>query len=317
MAHWADEKEKGSGYWQLKLMLSLRKVLGRGFMAALLRPIVLIFYLVSSASRAASRDFLARSAAAAGRAAPRCSDSFRHFLSFAEALVDKIDAWSGKIGVSDLSVKGGEVETLVADLRAGRGAVVLCSHLGNAELLRALASLEVGEEIRGFSFTSIVEFSGTARFNRLIAEVDPRSMGMIVSAADIGPETMIVLKERIDSGGLVVIAGDRVAAANRSRVLRLDFMGAEASFPMGPFILADLLEAPAYFMFALRDRDLDWKSPYGFYVYRAGSGTGGDRRERQARVATLATEYASVLARHATEHPYQWYNFFDFWDKEE
>lgn len=317
MAHWADEREKGTGYWQLKLMLLLRRAFGRGFMAAALRPVVLVFSLVSPRARAASLDFLARAAAAASPPgpAPRGRDSFRHFLSFAEALVDKIDAWSSEIDTGDLVMKEGDTASLVADLRAGKGAAILCSHLGNAELLRALASLDVGAEIEGFSFTSIVEFSGTAKFNRLMAEVDPRSMGMLVSASDIGPDTMIMLKEKVESGGLVVIAGDRIAASNRDKVLAIDFLGESARFPTGPFVLADLLEAPTYFMFALRERDLEWRSPYGFYVLRASSATGGGRRGRGERVAALAAEYAAVLGRMAAEHPYQWYNFFDFWDK--
>jgi predicted LPLAT superfamily acyltransferase len=284
-------------------------------MAAALKPVVLVFYFVAPAARAASREFLSRAAATASRPAPRRSDSFKHFLSFAEALVDKIDAWSCEIGVVDLRFREDDVGELVADLRAGKGAVLLCSHLGNAELLRALASLEVGEQIKGFSFTSIVEFSGTARFNRLMAEVDPRSMGMLVSASDIGPDTMIRLKEQVDSGGLVVIAGDRVAAKNRDRVIGLEFLGAEASFPLGPFVLADLLEAPAYFMFALRERDLDWKSPYEFYVNRAVSSMGGPRRGRDERTKTLAAEFASALGALAALHPYQWYNFYDFWSR--
>jgi predicted LPLAT superfamily acyltransferase len=318
VAHWADEKEMGSGYWQLKLMLALRRILGRGFMSAAMRPVVLSFYLFSPRARAASREFLTRAAATVGRPAPGRLDPLRHFLSFAEALFDKIDAWSGSIGLSDLRFREDGVVPLVEALRAGKGATILCSHLGNAELLRALANLEVGSgmDIRGFSFASIVEFSGTAKFNRLIAEIDPRSMGKLISASDIGPNTVIELKEMVDGGGLAVIAGDRIAAANRDRVVPVDFLGEEVGLPLGPYVLADLLEAPVYFMTALRDRDLDRKSPYTFYVERAATSIGGGRRGREDRARALAVEYAAVLARLAVEHPYQWYNFFDFWQRE-
>jgi predicted LPLAT superfamily acyltransferase len=317
VAHWADEKEKGSGFWQLKLLLSLRRLLGRGFMALCLRPVVFFFFLFSPRSRAASLAFLSRAAAAASRHAPRGRDSFLHFLSFAEALVDKLDAWSGEIGLADLRFRDDDVEELKDGIRSGRGAVILCSHLGNAELLRALASLEVGEGLEGFSFTSIVEFSGTAKFNRLMAEIDPRSMGQLVSASDIGPDTVIALKQRVDSGGLVVIAGDRVAATNRSRVVDLGFLGEAAAFPVGPFVLADILGVPVYFMTALRDRDLDWRSPYSFYVERLATQSGGSRKGREERAGKLAALYAGKLTALAALHPYQWYNFFDFWAKGE
>jgi predicted LPLAT superfamily acyltransferase len=317
MAHWADEKERGGGYWQLKLMLTLRRALGRRLCAALMRPVVLVFYLTAPRARSASIDFLTRAAAAVEppRPEPSSRESYRHFVSFGEALLDKVDAWSSLIRVGQLVSEDDDLDELVDALRSKSGATLLCSHLGNAELLRALASLEVGGQIEGFSFTSIVEFSGTAKFNRLIAEIDPRSMGELVPASDIGPDTMIALKERVDSGGLVVIAGDRVAAANRDKVIALDFFGDRARFPYGPFLLADLLESPVYFMSALRERDLDWRSPYIFHILRARSPSGGDRRGRDARIAALAAEYASSLEREALEHPYQWYNFFDFWEK--
>lgn len=317
MAHWADEKEKGSGFWQLKLMLFLRRALGRGFLSAAMRPVVLVFYLVSARSRAASRAFLERAAARKGRPAPRRRDSYRHFLSFAEALVDKIDAWSGAIGLSELRIRDDGVAALTEDLRSGAGATMICSHLGNAELLRALACLEGGKGVGGFPVISVVEFSGTAKFNRLLSEIDPRSMVELIHASDIGPDTVIRMKDCVGSGGVVAIAGDRVAADNRGRVLTLDFLGEKADFPLGPFVLADLMEAPVYFMIALRDRDLDRRSPYTFYVERAAAARGGGRRGREERAAALAAEFASVLAEKAAEHPYQWYNFYDFWGREE
>jgi predicted LPLAT superfamily acyltransferase len=316
--HWADQREKGGGYWQLRLMLALRRFLGRGPLTAIMRPVVFFFYLFSRSARASSRAFLSRAAEAAGRPAPRGRDSLLHFMSFAEALVDKIDAWSSEIGVDDLRFRDDGVGPLVSDLRSGKGALLLCSHLGNTELLRALANLEVGERLDGLSFTSIIEIASTARFNRLIAEVDPRAAGMLVAASDMGPDTMIMLKGRVDAGGLVAIAGDRVAAGNRGRVVEVEFLGREACLPLGPFVLADLLEAPVYFVSALRESDLNWKAHYEFRVTRATSpigGEGGGRGARAARVAALAAEYASDLGRLAAEHPYQWYNFFDFWNR--
>jgi predicted LPLAT superfamily acyltransferase len=133
-----------------------------------------------------------------------------------------------------------------------------------------------------------------------------------VPASEIGADTIIVLKERIAAGELVIIAGDRTPARG-GQASEVRFLGQPAWFPRGAFILASLLEAPVYFMFAVRERDEDFDSPYGFYVHRAATELSGSRKERQAKIQALMAEYAARLEALCLRHPYQWYNFYDFW----
>ena len=37
------------------------------------------------------------------------------------------------------------------------------------------------------------------------------------------------------------------------------------------------------------------------------------RKEREERIVQAATDYAKNLEELCKAHPYQWYNFFDFW----
>ena len=37
------------------------------------------------------------------------------------------------------------------------------------------------------------------------------------------------------------------------------------------------------------------------------------RKEREERIIKTAENFKSELEKHTTNHPYQWYNFFDFW----
>jgi predicted LPLAT superfamily acyltransferase len=316
MEHWSEVREKGYGYWQLALMLKARRLLGRRGMAFILRFVVFIFFLHSPAARRASARFLTRAARAAGLPGIGRGDVFRHFLCFSIALVDKMDAWSGAIALDALEIAEGDYGLLVEDLRRGEGAVLLGSHLGNADLLRALASLRVEDEIPGFSFTAIVDFSRTPRFNRLMAEIDPRSRSHLVSAAEMGPDTVIGLKSGVEAGGVLVISGDRVAASNRDFKASIPFLGEAASFPLGPFVLADLMSAPVFVIHALRDPGRDQDAKYKFHVKRLRSAGGGSRRDRGERALALAIEFAKELEALCIEHPLQWYNFYDFWGDE-
>jgi predicted LPLAT superfamily acyltransferase len=87
----------------------------------------------------------------------------------------------------------------------------------------------------------------------------------------------------------------------------------KAAFPYGPFILAALLNAPAYFVFALRRGDLSLSSHYDMHVHKSSLSFDCPRREREKRTAELARLFSEQLEYHCKQHPYQWYNFYDFW----
>jgi predicted LPLAT superfamily acyltransferase len=315
MDHWSEHKERGGGIWQLRLMLALYRGVGARRIRVFLYPIVFFFFLCSPGLRAVSFRFLTRVACLRSLPPPRARDVFRHLFSFSFSLVEKIAAWSHDMSLAKLSIKTPDAENFVELLKGGAGAFIICSHLGNAEVLRALASTEVARLLPRFSITSIVDFSGTARFNRLLEEINPGSMIRLVSASDIGVETIIILKERIASGELVIIAGDRTSVHNRGSVNEVRFLGEPAYFPRGAFILASLLDAPVYFMFGVREDDLDFDSLYGFYVYRASTDVSGSRRERMPKIQALMEEFVTRLESLCIVHPMQWYNFFDFWEK--
>jgi len=313
MAHWSEQKEKSGGYWQLKFMLAAYRFIGIVRLKRLIHAVVVVFYLVSPAARRVSFNFLQRVAERSGRPMPGNRAVYQHLYSFACSLLEKVSGWSGGMKLSELEVKTDEVWELVAQLTAKKGAVVLCSHMGNIELMRALAQMEVGPLLPDFAITSIVEFSGTAHFNRMLAEANPESMVRLVSANDMGPDTIIMLKDRISAGELVIIAGDRTAASNRGKTVKVSFLDHPAFFPQGAFVLASLMEAPVYCMFAVREDDLNSASRYGFYVWKSSVDFTGSRRERMAKIQVLVQEYVGHLEKLCTEHPYQWYNFFDFW----
>ena len=315
MDHWSEQKEKGGGIWQLRLMLTLYRWMGTRGIRVMLYPVVFFFFLFSPALRGVSSRFLTRVALIRSSRPPRARDVFRHFFSFSFSLVEKVAAWSQDIGLTKLSIKTPDAEELVQRIIGGAGALIICSHLGNAEVLRALASTEVARMLPRFRITSIVDFSGTARFNKVLEEIDPGSMVRLVSASDIGVDTIIILKERIASGELVIIAGDRTSAGNRDSVNEVRFLGEPAYFPRGAFILASLMDAPVYFMFGVHEDDRDFDSLYGFYVYRASTDVSGSRRERMAKIQALIEEFVRRLESLCIAHPLQWYNFYDFWQK--
>ncbi|HNY22242.1 MAG TPA: hypothetical protein PKO22_08865 [Treponemataceae bacterium] len=314
-AHWRAQKERASGFWQMKFMLGTYRLFGTKRLRVIIYPIVFCFYAFAPKVRKLSRKFLTRAAIHAGKPLPSRMDPFRHVVSFAYSMIEKIAAWSGDVDLDRINFHEDDVRSLIARLEDGKGAVVICSHVGNMELLRALATHDKTRVSRKFMVTSIVDFSGTAKFNRLIEEISPESMMHLVSAKDMGVDTVLDLHARLERGELLVIAGDRTSSTAPDKVEEVSFLGEDAEFPQGAFILASLMDAPVYFMFGVREDDLDPVSPYDLRVFKAATEFTGSRKERRAKIRAIVTEYVLLLERFVGEHPLQWYNFYDFWNK--
>ena len=311
--HWRDRKERASGVWQMDFMLGTYRLLGAKGLRFVVYPLVFFFCLFAPGVVSLSRSYLSRVARFHGTEKPRWRDSYWHVVSFAFSMFEKMAAWSGDVRLESIRFHDDGVGELIALLETGKGAVVVCSHMGNVEILRALASRGSTKVSRDFRVTSIVDFSGTARFNALIKRINPDSMMRLVNARDIGVDTVIDLQARLASGELLVIAGDRTSSTARDKVEAVSFLGEPASFPQGAFILASVMDAPVFFMFGLRERDLEIGRIYDMHVTRANTEFAGSRKERKEKIRAIIGEYVALIERHSAEHPLQWYNFYDFW----
>jgi predicted LPLAT superfamily acyltransferase len=193
--------------------------------------------------------------------------------------------------------------------------MLITSHLGNMEFIRALAGFNRTGVSRAIPVNAIVDFSVTAHFNRMLRELNAGSVTRIINARDMGPETVMLLADRLAAGELVVIAGDRTSPNAESRCLPLPFLGEDAPFPYGPFFIAALMGSPVYMVFALRQKDISLASRYDMRIHKSPVLFDCPRAERESRIAELARIFASLLERYCQQHPYQWYNFYDFWHK--
>lgn len=314
MSHWSEKKEKGGSLWQMRLMLFLYKRVGINFFRFFLSVISLFFFIFCPSVRRVSKSYLSKiDKYSRTKTKANLRGVFTHVNSFSNLLIEKIGAWSGNFEYTDLVAATPDINTITAELSKGNGAVILCSHLGNVEMLRAIAILEAGKNIPDFNIHSIVDLAPTAKFNTLMEEVNPDYKIKLINASDIDASTIIQLQDCIENGDLVVIAGDRTAKNNKSKNFKVNFLGEEAYFPMGAFILATILEAPIYYMFALRERDLDYNSAYEFHVYKSRFDIVSTRKERNKKIHNLIEEYVGHLEGLCLKHPFQWFNFFDFW----
>ena len=82
-AHWGEQREKASGFWEMRFMLATYRLLGARRLRLVVYPIVFLFCLCAPGVCRLSRSFLKRAAGIHVKDKPRFMDTFRHIVSFA------------------------------------------------------------------------------------------------------------------------------------------------------------------------------------------------------------------------------------------
>ena len=311
--HWAEEKEVVRSVTPVKLLVWLVAHIPAQIVNMLIFPVGIFYLIFSKRARLECSRYQKQFIAYTNGEQFKKPKMLRQIISFALAILEKIEGWSRKIQFEDITFYD-DVEQLIAHLDSGKGALLIGSHLGNTELLRSLAAFKKTGVERDVPVTVIMETGTTQKFNSTIREICPNVNMNVVSAADIGLETIYLLQERLAAGGMVVIAGDRTSAHSQNRMLVNTFLGKDAAFPYGAFLLAYLLKAPVYFFFALRKKDVSLSSKYNMYVHKSPiEFEMCPRAEKESRIKKLCSEFVYLLEKYCLLYPFQWYNFFNFW----
>lgn len=305
---WFERKQNNViGY---KLMFLLLAFFPPVFMRFFALPIGFFYWIFSLKTRAASKKYLATLFSFCG--SKNKGSSLRHFVSFALNLVENMQSWAGKFSFKNVHWQDDDVGDLVQNINSGHGTVVVISHLGNAQMLKALASIGESGTERDMSITTISDINLSKGFYATLSKINPKAAFHIVNSNDIGPETIILLQERLEHGETVVVAGDRIGV-HSNRTVELPFLGRNADFPYGVFLLISLLNAPAYFVWGLRNKDITLFPEYNMYVRKNPVDFSGSRKERGEKILQTVRNFVKNLEDLCVLNPYQWYNFFDFW----
>ncbi|OLF56166.1 glycosyl transferase [Pseudomonas chlororaphis] len=298
--HWAEHQERGS-FWLMKLTAFGVRVLGRRVLSPVLYVIVFYFFLFGRSARASAWLYQQRLAQWSGKAELRPSHwrVFGQFMAFADALLDKLDVWNGKLRLEQIEIV--DPALLRDQLRGARGQMLVGAHLGNLEVCRALA--ELGEKV---TMNVLVHTKHAERFNRLLGEAGASNLRLI-QVSELDPAIMLQLSQRLDRGEWLAIAGDRVPL-HGGRNVRVDFLGHPAPFPQGPWLLAGLLKCPVNLLLCLK-RD----GRYRVILEPFAEAVAWKRSDREQVIAQWTARYAERLGQYCLEAPQQWFNFYPFW----
>ncbi len=296
MKHWASIGENTfvAGIW---LLFGVHRLLGRTVFSLMLWPVVLAYWLARPTLRAHSLGYLRRLQPTAG-----WREGLAHVRLFAETLLDKLLAIAGRYPLDRVQARG--ADAVHAQAQAGQGVVLVTAHIGCLELCQALAETHPGIKVNVLVHTRHAE-----AFNRILVRLNPQRGVELIEVSDLDVGLTLQLADRVAAGEFIAIAGDRVPVRG-SKTVRLPFLGSEADFPVGPYLIAGLLGCPLYLMLSLHEGD-----GYALEFELLADKVHLPRRAREAALAEHARRFADALAARLHRSPYDWFNFYAFWDR--
>lgn len=293
---WARLPERGSPLG-LRLIRAIALRLGRPAGRFLLYPITVYFLLTARDARRSSRRYLRR---ALGRE-PGWRDLFRHLHCFAATILDRVYFLTGRMEYFQIEIVGGQL--ILDQVASGRGCILLGSHLGSFEALRA-----IGSHVRRFPIKILMNVEHNQSVTRLLDALNPELARAIIAIGR--PETLLEVQQGVERGFLVGALGDRVAQDEKT--VRCRFFDRDVAFPIGPLLLAALMRCPVILFFGL----YQGANRYAVHFEALAERIAVEPRRRQEQLAVWIQRYADRLEHHARRAPYNWFNFYDYWEEE-
>lgn len=292
---WLAHAERSNAFFLL-LIGHIAMRIGRPAARALLFPITLYYLLTAHAERKASRVFLSR---VLGRRATLW-DAARHIHTFACTLVDRVYCFTGRF--EQLDVRFHNTELPLKTLSEGKGGILLGSHLGSFEVMRAKGLLD-----QKIPLKILMHRDHNKVITGLLNALDPRFAESVIELTS--PTATLEIHASLAKGDFVGMLGDR--PSGDKRVTRCRFFGRETSFPAGAVILGHVCKVPIIMFFGLYKGGNRYDVHFELLAERVVL----SRAHRERDIQRLMQRYAETLEKYTRLEPFNWFNFYDYWDE--
>jgi predicted LPLAT superfamily acyltransferase len=223
----------------------------------------------------------------------------RHFASFGRILCDRLLAARRP---TDFTFSYRNEGVLRDASGSGRGCILLAAHLGNWEL----SGLRLKKLARGL--VHLVMVRGDDPAVQKVVDSYMRGDGISVIDPRDPLGASLAIHAALGRGETVCMLGDRIFGAQP--VARTTFLGAPATFPLGPFHAAAIAQVPILVCFLVKVGSCHYRlevdDPWHITLPPRGP-------ERRRALQAAVDRWAARLERQVRRFPLQWHNFYDFW----
>lgn len=227
---------------------------------------------------------------------------YLNYYRFGQVLLDKIALMAGFNSKFRFTFEGEEhLRKMVEDKTGG---LLISAHIGNFEMAGYMLE-RLKTDVNVIMFDAEHE-----RIKDYLSDVAGRNYRIIVIRED--NSHIYEINRAFREKELVCIHGDRFL--KNSKKMSAGFFGEEAFFPTGPFYMSMKFNVPVSFVFAMKGKG----RAYHFYAsppkyFRQE----GIQQKRDETIHAIIKTYICELERMVKKYPVQWFNYYDFWEKDE
>lgn len=217
--------------------------------------------------------------------------TYTNHCLFAQVVIDRFAMFAGR--KFKTRVEGYDYYLALAE----KGYVQLSAHIGNYEI--AGYTLVA----RNKRFNALVyggeKATVMAGRSKLFADTNIRMIPVTEDGSHL-----FVLNEALGNHEIVSMPADRVVGSPKT--LLVNFLGAPAAFPLGPFSVATMRGLD---VLAVNVMKTSWTG-YTIFVEPLHYDKAAPIKQQQLQ---LAESYVKCLEKMVSRYPAQWYNYFEFW----
>ena len=293
---WFQIKEQSVGEKRLLISWYLYKIFGKNVLYLIAFFVAFLTFLFNKNVRNYSKKYF-NAIKEKTRLKPTFINQFRHIYSYAVTLVDKILFYANDFDVKEVIFENeNDKKLLYEDINKNKGVFLIFNHLGNIEILKAFFLNSITKP--NFNIDVFLSYEQSKIFNAFLDKIKMNLPLKNFPVEEIGINTGIELKENLNNGDVVFMAGDRLAVNNHKNI-KVEIFSHKVLLPKGTFKIAELMNVPTYFITALK-----FKKQYKIFLEKQNN---LDQKE-------TAKAFAKYIEKMVKIKPYQFYHFYDFFE---
>jgi len=293
--HWSDKKERSNPV-TLKLICWIALNTSRFIARLFLYPITLYFYLTSAEVRVTSRHYLRRITGLTGRP----WHVAKHIFYFSATILDRVYFLTDQFHRFEIKIHG--LEHIDKQQASGQGCILLGAHFGSFELLRAIAIQNK------MPFKILMYHDHNAMITKVFNSLNPDIEKSVINLAN--ENSMLKMNECLNAGEMVGMLGDRHIKSDKK--ISCELLDSKVDFPAGPVTLATITNVPIIFFCGV----YCGKNKYEIHIEKLTDAKKIPRVQRESYVNETTQHYVNRIEYYLKKHPYNWFNFYDFWHDE-
>lgn len=221
---------------------------------------------------------------------------YKNYYLLGQSIIDKVVVMSGIKNNFSFDFDGEENLRKIAAM--GKGGILLSAHIGNWDVAGHLFT-------RLETRINIVLYDGEHEQIKEYLEgvTGKRNVNIIVIKNDLSH--IYAISDAFSKNELVCMHADRFIAGNKT--MTANFLGREAKFPMGPFLLASKFKVPVSFVFAAKESKLH-------YHFFASEIKDYSVYAKENVMPEMLNDFAAEMENKVKRYPEQWFNYYDFWE---